>query len=90
MYALAQAKYGRVLLKISGEGLCVPGKGGIDGVSLLRLAEEIKLVVDLGVQVGVVVGGGNIVRGSVIAKTAPIEETTGHYMGMPTSNINAP
>lgn len=86
---MAQAKYGRVLLKISGEGLCVPGKGGIDGASLLRLAEEIKLVVDLGVQVGVVVGGGNIVRGSVIAKSAPIEETTGHYMGMLATIINA-
>ncbi len=82
-------KYQRVLLKISGEGLCTPGKGGIDGASLLRLAEEIKLVVDLGVQVGVVVGGGNIVRGSVIAKTAPIEETTGHYMGMLSTIINA-
>ena len=86
---MAEAKYARVLLKISGEGLCVPGKGGIDGESLKRLAEEIKLVVDLGVQLGVVVGGGNIVRGSVIAKSAPIEETTGHYMGMLATIINA-
>lgn len=86
---MGQPKYARVLLKISGEGLCAPGKGGIDGAALMRLAEEIKLVVDLGVQLGIVVGGGNIVRGSVIAKSAPIEETTGHYMGMLATIINA-
>ena len=81
--------YKRVLLKISGEGLCRTGATGLDGEEIRRLAEEIKLVVDLGVQVGVVVGGGNIVRGSVIAKDSPIEETTGHYMGMLATVINA-
>lgn len=86
---MSEAKYSRVLLKISGEGLCAPGKAGIDGASLRRLADEIKMVVDLGVQVAVVVGGGNIVRGSVIAREAPIEETTGHYMGMLATIINA-
>ncbi len=54
-----------------------------------RVAEEIKLVVSLGVQVCVVVGGGNIVRGSVISRDSPIEETTGHYMGMLATVINA-
>ncbi|MCH7873408.1 MAG: UMP kinase, partial [Planctomycetes bacterium] len=68
---------------------CQAGKTGIDGTALRTLAEEIKLVVDLGTQVGVVVGGGNIVRGSVIAKNSPIEETTGHYMGMLATVINA-
>lgn len=86
---MAKPKYQRVLLKISGEGLCAPGKTGIDGDQLLRLAEEIKLVVDLGVQVCAVVGGGNIVRGSAIAKGSRIEETTGHYMGMLATVINA-
>jgi uridylate kinase len=76
-------------LKISGEGLCAPGKTGIDGAELRKLGEEIKLVVELGVQVCVVVGGGNIVRGSVIAKGTAIEETTGHYMGMLATVINA-
>ena len=82
-------KYKRVLLKISGEALCKPGTGGIDGERLRRLADEVKLVVDLGVQVCVVVGGGNIVRGSAIAKDSPIEESTGHYMGMLGTVINA-
>lgn len=86
---MAEPKYGRVLLKISGEGLCKIGQGGIDGAEVRKLADEIKLVVELGTQVGVVVGGGNIVRGSVIAKDSPIEETTGHYMGMLATVINA-
>ncbi len=86
---MAEPKYQRVLLKVSGEGLCAPGTTGIDGDELKRLAGEIELVVHLGVQVCVVVGGGNIVRGSVIAKDSPIEESTGHYMGMLATVVNA-
>ena len=86
---MAELKYRRVLLKISGEGLCNPGSTGIDGERLSRLAKEIKLVVDLGVQLCVVVGGGNIVRGRVIAQDSAIEEVTGHYMGMLATVINA-
>jgi uridylate kinase len=86
---MAEPKYRRVLLKISGEGLCMAGQTGIDGKEVRRLADEIKKVVDLGVQVGVVVGGGNLIRGSRIAKDSPIEETTGHYMGMLATVINA-
>ena len=86
---MATSKYKRVLLKISGEALCKPGTGGIDGERLRRLADEVKLVVELGVQVCVVVGGGNIVRGTAIAKDSPIEESTGHYMGMIGTVINA-
>jgi len=86
---MAEAKFRRVLLKISGEALCATGTTGIAGRELRKLADEIKLVVDLGVQVCVVVGGGNLVRGAVIAKDSPIEETTGHYMGMLATLINA-
>ena len=86
---MAEPKYRRVLLKISGEGLCRPGSTGIDGERLRRLAEEIKLVVELGAQLCVVVGGGNIVRGRVIAEDSAIEEVTGHYMGMLATVINA-
>ena len=81
--------YRRVLLKVSGEGLCKPGTTGFDSKAIRRLAEEIKLVVELGVQVCVVVGGGNLVRGTVIARDSPIEESTGHYMGMLATVINA-
>jgi uridylate kinase len=86
---MADHPYQRVLLKISGEGLCAPGGSGIDGNQLALLAGEIKQVVELGVQVCVVVGGGNFIRGSSIAKGSPIEETTGHYMGMLATVINA-
>ncbi len=86
---MPEPKYRRILLKISGEGLCAADQSGIDGTALLALAEQLKLVVDLGIEICVVVGGGNIVRGSVIAKDSPIEETTGHYMGMLATVINA-
>ena len=86
---MSETKYKRVLLKISGEGLCSKGSTGIDGAQLGKLAQEIKLVVDLGIEVCVVVGGGNIVRGHAIAKDSPIEESTGHYMGMLATVINA-
>ncbi len=86
---MAETQYQRVLLKISGEGLCAPGTTGIDGQELQKLATEIKKVVELGIQVCVVVGGGNLVRGDAIAKDSPIEETTGHYMGMLATVINA-
>jgi len=82
-------KYDRVVLKISGEGLCRPGQSGLDGVELQRIAREIKLVADSGVQLTVVVGGGNIVRGDDIAVDTPIEVVTGHYMGMLATVINA-
>lgn len=82
-------KYRRVVLKISGEGLCPAGEGGIDGDTLKSLAEELKLVVEVGTQLCVVVGGGNLIRGTAISKDSPIEETTGHYMGMLATVINA-
>lgn len=82
-------KYKRVLLKISGEGLCRAGGFGIDGEELARIGEEIKSVRELGGEVAIVVGGGNIVRGSQIAKNSCIEEVTGHYMGMLGTVINA-
>jgi len=85
----ADIKYKRVLLKISGEGLCRPGGFGIDGEELNRVGAELKLVHDLGCQIAVVVGGGNIVRGKQIARTTDIEEVTGHYMGMLGTVINA-
>ncbi len=86
---MAGAKYKRVVLKVSGEGLCGLDKVGIDDDELYRVAHEIKTVVDLGVQLAVVVGAGNIVRGAVVARDSHIEEVTGHYMGMLATVINA-
>ncbi len=86
---MADIKYKRVLLKISGEGLCREGGFGIDGEELKWIGSEIKAVRDLGGEVAIVVGGGNIIRGSQIAKNSSIEEVTGHYMGMLGTVINA-
>ena len=85
----AGPKCKRGVVKISGEGLCAPGSTGIEAGPPKRVADEIKLVVDLGVEVCVVVGAGNIIRGSAISHDSPIEETTGHYMGMLATVINA-
>lgn len=86
---MSKPKYQRVVLKISGEGLCRPGMQGIDGEQLKRIGSEVKLVAELGVQLAVVVGGGNIFRGGSLSKDSPIETVTGHYMGMLATVINA-
>jgi len=86
---MSQPKYQRVVLKISGEGLCKSGKSGIDAEELHRVAQEIKGVVDLGVQLALVVGGGNILRGSDLADRAEIAKPAAHYMGMLATVINA-
>lgn len=82
-------KIERVLLKISGEGFCQVGEFGIDGKALRRIAEEVISVSKLGVQVAVVVGGGNFLRGAKIAQKLSIQEATAHYMGMLGTVINA-
>ena len=79
----------RVVLKISGEGLCREGGSGIDNEELQRIGREIKQVADLGVQLAVVVGGGNIVRGNELAAATNIDPATAHYMGMMATVINS-
>ena len=86
---MAKSIYKRILLKISGEGLCRPGGFGIDGQQLSLIANEIKTVAGTGVQIALVVGGGNFIRGGQLAKTTNIPEATGHYMGMIGTVINA-
>ena len=83
------AKYKRVLLKISGEGFCPPGGFGIHPEELKRIAGEIVDVAQLGVQVAVVVGGGNFMRGATFASQLGIEEATADYMGMLATVLNA-
>jgi uridylate kinase len=78
-----------VLLKISGEGLAGPDGYGIGGDGLNRVADEIRSVASAGVQVAVVVGGGNILRGAAFADNSQVPEATAHYMGMLATVMNA-
>lgn len=80
--------YKRILLKLSGEALMGEDKFGINRQVLARMVEEIKTVVDLGVQVGIVVGGGNIFRGVALGATG-MDRATGDYMGMLATVMNA-
>lgn len=80
-------KYSRILLKLSGESLLGDSKYGIDPKMLDQYAQDIKAITDLGVQVAVVIGGGNIYRGMNEAETG-IERAQGDYMGMLATLIN--
>jgi len=83
-----QPKYGRVLLKLSGEALGGESGVGICPEAVQNMAQQIREVRDLGVQVVVVVGGGNIFRG-LSGSERGIERATGDYMGMLATVINA-
>jgi len=85
----AQNKYRRILLKISGEGFCPRGEMGIRREELDAVAGEIDQVVRLGVQVAVVVGGGNFFRGPHFAEELGIHVATADYMGMLGTVLNA-
>ena len=82
------SRYSRVLLKLSGESLCEKAGHGIDPKALGRIAREIKLAHDKGVQIGIVVGGGNIWRGAS-NHDAVIGRVTADYMGMLATVMNA-
>jgi uridylate kinase len=80
--------YRRIVLKLSGEALAGSQGYGLDPSVLVRIGSEIREVVDLGVQVAVVIGGGNIFRG-VAASAGGMERATADYMGMLATVINA-
>jgi len=82
-------KYKRVLLKLSGEALLGEQPYGIDGETLRGIARQIKRVTEGGVQMAVVVGGGNIFRGSRAAAEGIMERATADYAGMLATLINA-
>ena len=84
----AEPKYRRVLLKLSGEALMGDQGYGIDPATIERIADEVKSVHALGVQVAMVVGGGNIFRG-LSGAAAGMERATGDYMGMLATIINS-
>jgi len=83
-----QVKYQRVLLKLSGEALMGTGDYGIDPEVITRVAGEIKSIADLGVELGVVIGGGNIFRGAGLAASG-MDRVTGDHMGMLATVINS-
>ena len=85
---MAQSKYRRILLKLSGEALMGQGDYGIDPVVIARLAAEVKEIVDRSVQVALVLGGGNIFRGAGLA-AGGIDRVTGDQMGMLATVINS-
>ncbi len=80
-------KYNRILLKLSGEVLSGKSSSSIDGEKLLDFANEIKSLTDKGIEVGVVIGGGNIFRGASDSNHA-IDRMQGDYMGMLATIIN--
>jgi len=82
-----QPVYKRILLKLSGESLMGENSFGIDPAMVNRYAREIKSIVDLGVEVAIVIGGGNIYRGMNESETG-IERAHGDYMGMLATVIN--
>jgi uridylate kinase len=86
---MAESKYKRVLLKLSGQSFCKPGEFGIDGSALGSIAERILDVCRIGPQVAVVVGGGNFLRGDSFSQVSGIPRNTADYMGMLATIINA-
>ena len=81
------AKYNRVLLKLSGEAFAGSDKRGINGETIKHIAEQVKKAWETGVQIGIVIGAGNIVRGATV-EVQGVERATGDYMGMLGTVIN--
>ncbi|MDR1976592.1 MAG: UMP kinase [Campylobacteraceae bacterium] len=86
---MEDAKRRRVLVKFSGEALAGKDSFGIDSDILKYIAGEIRSLVEEGIEVGIVVGGGNIIRGVSAAKGGIIKRTSGDYMGMLSTVINS-
>jgi uridylate kinase len=85
---MAKLKYKRLLVKLSGEALAGESEFGIDPAIVERMASELKALLDAGVEIGVVVGGGNIFRGARLAE-AGLDRVTGDHMGMLATVMNA-
>src|SRR5690242_19491845 len=83
----ARPAYSRIVLKLSGESLQGPHGSGIDAETVARVAAELKEISDIGVQVAIMVGGGNIFRGTR-QKSLAIDRATADYMGMLATVIN--
>jgi len=86
---MTQLQYKRVLLKISGQSFCQPGQLGIDGKTLANLADRIVQICKTGVELAIVVGGGNFLRGEAFSQKSQVSRNTADYMGMLATVINA-
>src|SRR5665648_152743 len=86
--ANSELKYKRILLKVSGESLAGPSEVGIDPKEATNVAELIKRVRDLGVDVAIVIGGGNLWRGAT-GENKGMDRATADYMGMLATMMNA-
>lgn len=86
---MAELRFKRILLKISGEGLCREGGFGLEDAEMTAIARQIAAVAQSGVQVAVVVGGGNFIRGETLANHGHIQRATADYMGMLGTVINS-
>jgi uridylate kinase len=85
----AKPRYKRVLLKLSGEALLGRGEWGIDHQVLDGICGQVIAARDLGVEVALVIGGGNLMRGSIEARREGVDRATADYMGMLATVINA-
>lgn len=85
---MSQAKYKRILLKLSGEALAGEGGFGINLSTINKIADEIAEIHKLGVQIGIVIGGGNIFRG-IAASAKGMDRASSDYMGMLATCINS-
>ena len=81
-------KYKRVLLKISGEAFCPENSSGIDDAKFASIASEVKNARNTGVEIAIVVGGGNILRGAILSKSG-VDRTRADQLGMIATVINA-
>src|SRR3954462_8502985 len=81
--------YNRILLKLSGESFAAPGQRGITMQEVVDIAAQVQRAAALGVEIAIVIGGGNILRGAQFtAGNSSIQEATAHYMGMLATVIN--
>lgn len=86
---MSQIKYKRVLLKLSGESFCEPDSWGIESSPLKRTIALISELVNLGVEVALVNGAGNLMRGSELTASVGVQRTTGDHMGMLATVMNS-
>ncbi|QDV80992.1 UMP kinase [Botrimarina mediterranea] len=87
--SLPSSPYSRIILKLSGESFAPAGERGISMAEVVHIAKQTVRAAQQGVEIGIVIGGGNILRGAQFtAGASSIQEATGHYMGMLATVIN--